>query len=241
MNWQLAQKLETAPNCVQAVTLVSGGLSHDSNTLQADGACLASHTLGSIVPAPHSLKFGAIHATAAIPVTEPPLQAASTEGAITFLEEFAADTTQRVWLNRIPDIFRQDAMRPYTAAEIAAAAAKCNTQAAAPEGRKPKLILQLGAAGTGKSSRLRDACEFMSVDAAAIVEADGDNIRTSHQVCEPGYGVCQPCHRSLDCSSWLGICYREQVIERKAETERQGDIQFEADSESEDSEAHIRK
>lgn len=93
-----------------------------------------------------------------------------------------AGSLDRVWLERLPLAFVCRVKRPYTDAEIIAAARLCNTSAPAPA-RPPKLIFQLGAPGTGKSTRLVDSCRTMfGIDdpASSVVVADGDNIRESH-------------------------------------------------------------
>ena len=57
----------------------------------------------------------------------------------------------------------------------------CNVSAPAPVGRAPKLIFQIGAAGTGKSTCMEDCYGEMGVTKGAIVMADGDNVRESHR------------------------------------------------------------
>ena len=61
----------------------------------------------------------------------------------------------------------------------------CNTGAAPADGRAPKLIFQLGAAGTGKSTRMADCYEAMGVAKETMVVADGDHVREAHQVSPP--------------------------------------------------------
>merc|ERR1712166_1617130 len=48
------------------------------------------------------------------------------------------------------------------------------------EGRGPKLIFQLGAAGTGKSTRMEDCYTTMDLNKETIVVADGDIVREAH-------------------------------------------------------------
>jgi len=96
------------------------------------------------------------------------------------LDEILNDSKVRAWVDTLPEVCLSEATRPYTAEELAAADKLCNVDAAAPAGRKPKLIFQLGAAGTGKSTRMQDCYTEMGVSEDGIVVADGDNVRQSH-------------------------------------------------------------
>merc|ERR1711935_631540 len=98
-----------------------------------------------------------------------------------FLDAILSDTSQRVWVEKLPNCFLEKIKRPYTDEEIAAAKVTCNVDAAPAEGRGPKLIFQLGAAGTGKSTRMADCYEAMGVAKETMVVADGDHVREAHQ------------------------------------------------------------
>jgi len=97
-----------------------------------------------------------------------------------FLDAILSDTSQRVWVEKLPDCFLEKIKRPYTDEEIAAAKVTCNVDAAPAEGRGPKLIFQLGAAGTGKSTRMEDCYTTMDLKKETIVVADGDIVREAH-------------------------------------------------------------
>jgi len=97
-----------------------------------------------------------------------------------FLDAILSDTSQRVWVDTLPECFLKEIKRPYTEAEIEAAKKLCNVDAPPAEGRGPKLIFQLGAAGTGKSTRMEDCYETMDLKKETIVVADGDIVRESH-------------------------------------------------------------
>jgi len=97
-----------------------------------------------------------------------------------FLDAILSDTSQRVWVDKLPDCFLTAIKRPYTDEEIAAARKTCNVDAAPAEGRGAKLIFQLGAAGTGKSTRMEDCYETMELKKESIVVADGDIVREAH-------------------------------------------------------------
>ena len=79
----------------------------------------------------------------------------------------------------------------------------CNTGAAPADGRGPKLIFQLGAAGTGKSTRMADCYEAMGVAKETMVVADGDHVREAHQVLHPSC--------DLVCVRVFWCCFRELV------------------------------
>eukprot|EP00658_Telonema_sp_P-2_P027733 TRINITY_DN2136_c0_g1_i1.p1 TRINITY_DN2136_c0_g1~~TRINITY_DN2136_c0_g1_i1.p1 ORF type:complete len:393 (+),score=90.58 TRINITY_DN2136_c0_g1_i1:26-1204(+) len=98
-----------------------------------------------------------------------------------FLTQLLEDTSTRVWLPRLPAVFRQRVDQPYTPEEIKAAAEACNSSAKPPEGRAPRLIFELGAAGSGKSTRMADCFGEMGVDESDLVFADGDRVRNAHQ------------------------------------------------------------
>jgi hypothetical protein len=82
----------------------------------------------------------------------------------------------RHWLARLPEPFRAAAARPYAAAEVAEARRRCNAGAPPAAGRPPKLIFQLGAPGTGKSSRLAECYDLLGVAGGAAVEVDGPSL-----------------------------------------------------------------
>merc|ERR1712166_1740772 len=98
-----------------------------------------------------------------------------------YIDEILADSAVRYWVESLPQVWRDKCALPYTDEEIAAAAVVCNTGAAPADGRGPKLIFQLGAAGTGKSTRMADCYEAMGVAKETMVVADGDHVREAHQ------------------------------------------------------------
>lgn len=119
----------------------------------------------------------------------PPQEASEEPRPAVYLDEILADSKARYWVDELPQLWKDKCALPYTEQEIAAAAEVCNTKAEPPVGRKPKLIFQLGAAGTGKSTRMADCYETMGVTQESVVVADGDNVRESHTGLTEAFGL----------------------------------------------------
>merc|ERR1712072_1081486 len=131
-------------------------------------------------PAPEKMG-GALCGSSNQPAEEPvskggkaPAAAPASQKKQIFIDEILNDSTQRVWVDKLPECFLKKIQRPYTEEEIAAAKKTCNVDAPPASGRGPKLIFQLGAAGTGKSTRMADCYETMGLTPETVVVADGD-------------------------------------------------------------------
>jgi len=97
------------------------------------------------------------------------------------VDDILNDSAARYWLPTLPECFLKETRRGYLPSEIQTAAQVCNVNAPKPTGRSPRLIFQLGAAGTGKSTRMQDCYGTMGITSSnELVVADGDSIRETH-------------------------------------------------------------
>merc|ERR1719506_311062 len=80
------------------------------------------------------------------------------------VDDILNDSSIRYWLPSLPEVFLKECKRPYEPEEIVHAAEVCNVMADPVQDRPPKLIFQLGAAGTGKSTRMKDCYARMGTE-----------------------------------------------------------------------------
>jgi len=88
---------------------------------------------------------------------------------------------RRKWIAKLPECFKKEASRELTEAEIEAAKGTCGvlTSMAATD-RKPKLIVTIGAAGAGKSCKMKECFEKFEAEQKNVVISDGDEVRDQH-------------------------------------------------------------
>jgi len=88
---------------------------------------------------------------------------------------------RRKWIKVLPDVFKNEAARFLHDTEIEKVKEISNAaRATVPEGRAPKLILMIGAAGTGKSFKQAECFEKFKADNTNVVISDGDDVRSCH-------------------------------------------------------------
>jgi len=89
---------------------------------------------------------------------------------------------RRKWLEKLPECFKKEAARELTDAEIEEAKKTCGvTASVAAEGRPPKLIVTIGAAGAGKSCKMKECFEKFQAEEGNVVISDGDEVRNQHK------------------------------------------------------------
>jgi len=97
------------------------------------------------------------------------------------IDHLLEDDVSRLWLYTLPPVLRPAVTRPLNESEIQTLRVKSRISCATPvAGRRPKLVIQMGCAGAGKSSRAAECYELFGVEESNIVLADGDLVRESH-------------------------------------------------------------
>eukprot|EP00656_Telonema_subtile_P016466 TRINITY_DN1869_c0_g1_i4.p1 TRINITY_DN1869_c0_g1~~TRINITY_DN1869_c0_g1_i4.p1 ORF type:complete len:286 (+),score=87.07 TRINITY_DN1869_c0_g1_i4:196-1053(+) len=92
------------------------------------------------------------------------------------------DDESRLWLKNLPAPWKPKCQRPLNEDEVDDMRARAQIASAQPvQGRRPKLVIELGCAGAGKSTRIGECFDNFGVDSANIVLADGDLVRASHR------------------------------------------------------------
>jgi len=109
---------------------------------------------------------------------------AALEGRIVIktIDSIVKGSKERTWLDKLPSVFFEAAARPLAEPEVELAKTNANLYSAKPaEGRPPKLIIAMGAAGTGKSTKM-DECfrKFGIEDPKKVAISDGDDVRDCH-------------------------------------------------------------
>jgi len=97
------------------------------------------------------------------------------------INDIMEEDASRLWLKNLPRPWRALVTRPLNETEIEDMRVRAQITSAQPvEGRRPKLVLELGCAGAGKSSRVSECYERFGVEKLNLVLADGDLVRESH-------------------------------------------------------------